>query len=186
MPRMTAIRRLLPAALLLMLLVPGSAHAGSVGFFDQTGFHFGDALSSTGGQGQWMDQGVGFELLLGNAASRVQGRVRLSYSAIIDLTAEAGADGSVGHAGVVGGGAHVELLPEFDTKKVGLYVLGDVGVSPLVSHNRVFAFVDVGAGVRFDLAERLSMYVEATGWFRFEKVPAGGPLFFVGARIELD
>ena len=74
----------------------------------------------------------------------------------------------------------------FDTKKVGLYVLGDVGVSPLVSHNRVFAFVDVGAGVRFDLAERLSMYVEATGWFRFEKVPAGGPLFFVGARIELD
>jgi hypothetical protein len=185
MPRMLVIRRLLPAALLLSLLVPGVASAGSVGFFDQTGFHFGDALRGGGGTGHWLDQGGGVELLLGSKGIRIKGRVRLAYSAIVDLDGD-GTAASVQHSGLVTGGAHVELLPGFEEKVVGLYVLADVGVSPIVSHHRAYVFFDVGAGVRFRANERFSVFVEAAGWVRFEQVVAGGPLFFLGARIELD
>lgn len=184
MPRMLVIRRILPA-LLLCLLLPTSASAGGIGFFNQTGFHFGEALSQAGGTGQWMDEGGGIEVLLGSQASRVKGRVRLSYSAIIDLQAPDAALG-IQHSGVVSGGVHVELLPDFEEKIAGLYVLVDVGVSPLVSQQRTFVFFDVGAGVRITPVERFSIFVEATGWMRVEKTLSGGPLFFVGARIALD
>lgn len=185
MPRMLVIRRLLPAALALSLLVPCAANAGSVGFFDQTGFHFGDALTERGGTGRWMDQGGGAEILLGSKGSRIHGRVRVSYAAIIDLDAGPG-DDAVQHSGIVSGGVQVELLKAFDDKPVGLYVLADVGVSPLVSHSRAFVFVDVGAGLRFTVDERVSLFAEGTGWLRFEKALGGGPLFFFGARINLD
>ena len=180
---MLVIRRLLPAALALLMLVPCTAVAGSIGVFDATGFHFGDALTQTGGTGHWMDQGAGAEILLGSQGGRVMGRIRIAYTGIIDVGS---GEADVQHAGIVGGGAYVELLKGFADKPVGLYVLADVGVSPLVSHKRAFVFVDVGAGLRVNLNDRLSLFVEASGWMRFEKALGGGPLVFFGARISLD
>lgn len=181
-------RALLAAVLLLpALLLAAPALAGGFGVYDQTGVHFGASLSQEGGAGVWLDQGGGVEILLGYRKTRLTGRIRLSYAAVIDLSARSDdrTDYRVEHAGLVSGGVQVELLKDID-KKVGLYVAVDLGVAPLVTHMRAFMFADLGAGLRVRVDDVLALFVEATGMFRFDKAPAGGPLVFLGARFALD
>ena len=181
--------RALPVALVLFsaLLLAAPASAGGFGVYDQTGVHFGPALSEGGGTRVWLDQGAGVEILLGYRKTRLTGRIRLSYAAVIDLAARSTdrSDYRVEHAGMVSGGVQVELLKDLESK-VGLYVAADLGVSPLVTHMRAFMFADLGAGLRVRVNDVLALFVEATGMFRFDKTPAGGPLLFLGARFALD
>lgn len=155
------------------------AHAGGLGVFDATGLHFGSALDSTGGTGSWLDQGGGLEINLGVRGTRVSGRLRLFYSAIIDLR------GGVQHAGLFSGGMQVELLPDLD-KKLGLYAVVDLGVSPLVTQLRIFMFADAGIGLRVHATDALTLFGEVTGQVRFDKRLSAGPLLFLGARFSFD
>jgi hypothetical protein len=173
--------------LLLSTLLAAPAVAGGVGVFNQTGFHFGASLSESGdrsgaregGTGAWMDEGGGIELLLGYRKTRLNGRFRLSYAAIIDL------DGGVLHAGLVSAGVTVDLLKDLE-RKVGLYVALDLGVAPLATQLRVFMFADVGVGIRFRPNEIVEVFGELTGLFRYDKSPAGGPMLFLGVRFAFD
>lgn len=155
------------------------ALAGGVGIFDQTGMHFGPALSEEGGTGIWFDQGAGLEILLGRRGERLAGRIRGSWLLLADL------QGSARHAGLVSAGMQVELQPALDGA-LGLYAAGDLGVAPLATHLRVFAFADLGMGMRVRVAAFADLFVEVTGSFRFDRVAAGGPLIFLGARFTLD
>ena len=181
--------RALSVALVLLigLLLAEPAQAGGFGVFDQDGLPFGASVSEDGGAGRWLDQGGGVEILLGYRKTRLTGRVRLSYAAIIDLAprSEHRTDSRVEHAGLVSGGVQVELLKDLD-RKLGLYLLADLGVAPLVTHLRAFMFADLGVGLRVRPTEVLELFVEATGMFRFDKAAAGGPLLYFGARFALD
>jgi hypothetical protein len=175
---------LLAAALLMGVFVaPSPVLAGGIGAYNGTGFHFGRALTTTGGQGAWLNEGGGVELLLGRQTSRIHGRLRFAYNAIIDLTE--GSEVPVRHSAVIGLGAKIELLEDIETPG-GLYIAADIGVSPLVTHLRSYFFVDLGAGVRFNPAERVSLFAEVTFLLRFQKVVAAGPMFFFGARVAFD
>lgn len=185
MRAMLALRRTLLALIFASLLLPAGALAGGIGGYNMTGFHFGEALREGGGDGRWLDEGGGIELQLGSRTSRIQGRIRFAYNAIIDLDLVADG-GGVQHAGIFSGGAQVQLLPDFDEKAFHLYVAVDVGVSPLVTNGRAFVFVDIGPGVRFDVNERFGLFAEVTGWMRYEKGFYGGPMIFLGARVHLD
>ncbi len=182
---MLALRSTLLALILGSLLLPASAMAGGIGGFNLTGFHFGEALREGGGVGRWLDEGGGVEIVLGSQDSRIKGRIRFAYNAIIDLDLVADG-GGVQHAGVFSGGAMVELLPAFDEKKFGLYIAVDVGVSPLVTNGRAFVYLDAGPGVRIDVNERFGLFAEVTGWLRYEKGFYGGPMIFLGARVHVD
>ncbi len=166
-------------ACLVAFASPRTASAGGVGVFDATGLHFGQALDSEGGTGTWLDQGGGLEVHLGTRGARVSGRLRLYYSAIIDLR------GGVRHAGLFSGGVQVELLPDLE-KKLGLYAVVDLGVSPLVTQLRIFMFADAGIGLRVRLNDVIALFGEATGQVRFDKRFSGGPLIFLGARFSID
>jgi len=170
--------RALFALVAALTLVPVSASAGGVGAFDQTGFHFGEALREGGGTGSWMDQGGGIEIFLGKTDFRVVGRLRLSYAAIIDLS------GGVQHAGLFSVGAHVELLDL--EKKFGIYPLLDMGVSPFVTQIKFFVFADAGVGVRYRINDLVSVFGELTGLVRYDKGFTGGPLIYLGARFSID
>lgn len=159
--------------------LPSTASAGGVGVFDQTGLHFGEALRDGGGTGKWLDQGGGLEINLGPPASRLSGRLRLSYAAIIDL------DGGVQHAGLFSAGVQVELLKDLE-KKLGVYALVDLGVSPLVTQIKFFVFADAGVGLRYRITDIVSVFGEVTGMFRYDKSASGGPLLFLGARFAFD
>ncbi len=161
-----------------LVALPGTAFAGGVGAFDQTGFHFGDALREGGGTGKWMEQGGGVEVVLGKTDGRIAGRLRASYAAIIDL------DGGVQHAGLFSVGAHVELL-DLD-KKFGLYPLLDLGVSPLVTQIRFFVFADAGIGARYRITDVVSIFGEVTGIVRYDKAFTGGPMLYLGVRFAID
>jgi hypothetical protein len=161
-----------------LLVLPATASAGGVGVFDQTGFHFGEALREGGGTGSWMDQGGGIEILLGRSDFRLSGRLRLSYVAIIDLS------GGVQHAGLFSVGVQVELF-DLDTK-FGLYPVLDLGVSPLITQIRFFVFADAGAGVRYRINDLVSIFGELTGMVRYDKAFTGGPMIFLGARFAID
>ena len=183
------ISRALPGlGLLLILLAPASALAGGVGVFNGTGFHAGPALSESGGTGTWINEGGGIELFLGKRDFRLQGRLRFSYNAVIDVTplaegAEAG--NRVGHSGALSVGAKVELLPDI-TKRFGFYVATDIGISPLVQHLRNYFWVDVGPGVRVDVNDVFGLFAELTGVVRYENGFTGGAWLFLGARFSFD
>jgi hypothetical protein len=180
MRAMRAHALLLSTALLAAcVLVPSSASAGGVGGFGLVGLHFGEALREGGGSGRWLDAGGGLEIHLGATSSRMHGRIRAGYNAIIDL------DGGTRHTGLVSAGVAVDLMKDI-SRPFGVYVLADVGVSPLVTHLRVFVIADVGLGVRVRPTERLELFGEVTGQVRFEKSATGGPLVFLGARFNLD
>jgi hypothetical protein len=174
-------------ALLFGLLLAVPAQAGGFGVYDQTGLHFGPSLGESSGAGSWLDQGAGVEVFLGRRDSRFSGRIRLSYAAIIDVgpAPDGGGGTEVLHAGLVSGGVQVELLKQLE-KPAGLYLLADLGVSPLVTHMRAFMFADLGIGVRVRPTSVLELFAEVTGMFRYGKTPAGGPLVYLGARFSLD
>ena len=164
---------------LIGILAPSSADAGGIGVFDQTGLHFGDALRDGGGTGKWLDQGGGVEVILGYRKKRLTGRLRLSYAAIIDL------DGGVQHAGLVSIGAKLEIFKDLE-KPLGLYAVLDMGVSPLVTHLRVFVFADAGVGLRYRITDAITVFGELAAQVRFEKSFTAGPILFAGARFSFD
>jgi|GEM_PF-1531188 len=181
-------RTLTLCTLLLALMVPASALAGGIGVFNGTGFHAGPALSEAGGTGTWINEGGGFELFLGKRSSRLHGRLRFGYNAVIDVTplAEgAAAKNRVGHSAALSLGAKVELLPDVE-KKFGLYVAADIGIAPLVLHLRNYFWVDVGPGVRVNVTEVFGLFAELTGVLRYENGFAGGAQLYLGARFSFD
>lgn len=174
--------------LLLALLVPGSASAGGVGFFNGTGFHSGKALSQVGGRGTWVNEGGGVEVFLGKRDFRLHGRLRFAYNAVMDVTPLAEgqvAKNRVAHSGVISLGAKVDLLPDL-AQPFGLYVVADIGVAPLVRHGRGYMFVDMGPGVRAQVNPVLQLFAELTGIVRYENGFTGGALLFLGARLSFD
>ena len=173
--------------LLIGLLMAVPAQAGGFGVFNQTGFHFGQALSEGADEGRWMDEGGGVELLIGYRKARLTGRIRLSYAAVIDIAprSDERTDSVVEHAGLVSGGVQIELLKDLE-KAFGLYIVVDLGVAPLVTHMRAFMFADAGIGLRVRPDEVLELFAEVAGMFRFDKTAAGGPLLYLGARFSID
>ena len=169
------------AAAFAVASAPQSAHAGGVGFYNGTGFHFGPALTGQGGDGAWLNEGGGVEVLLGRNDGRVHGRLRFAYNAIIDL----GDASSVRHSAFLSLGAKIELLDD-TTTPFGLYLGTDLGVSPLVTHLRSYFSYSIGPGVRIRPVERLALFAEVALLVRYEKVFAAGPTFFFGARISFD
>ena len=181
-------RALLLCSLLVALLIPASASAGGVGFFNGTGVHSGGALSQAGGRGTWVNEGGGVEIFLGKRDFRLHGRLRFGYNAVLDVTplAEgAVAKNRVTHAGVISLGAKVELLPDIE-KAFGLYVVADIGVAPLVKYGRGYLFVDVGPGARVNVNQVFQLFAELTGMLRYENGFTGGALLFLGARFSFD
>jgi len=183
-------RALLVCSLLLVLLIPGTALAGGVGFYGSPGFHAGPALSQAGGTGTWADLGGGIELFLGKRDSRLHGRLRFGYNGVFDLTplpegVEAPPGSRISHAAVISLGAKVDLLPDVE-KPFSLYIAADIGVSPLVKHLKNYFWVDVGPGIRVNANDVLSVFAELTGVVRFENGFTGGALLFVGVRLSFD
>ncbi len=190
MVRAMLARVLTLSCLLCLLLVPGTALAGGVGFFVSPGFHAGPALSAGGGTGTWADVGGGVELFLGKRDSRVQGRLRFGYNGVMDVTplpeGVTAAPGSrVSHSGVLSLGAKIDLLPDVE-KPFSVYLVGDLGVSPLVKHLKNYFWVDVGPGVRINANDVLSVFAELTGVVRFENGFTGGALLAAGVRLSFD
>lgn len=190
MVRAMLARALILCSLLSLLLVPGTALAGGVGFFVSPGFHAGPALSAAGGTGTWMDVGGGVELFLGKRDSRVHGRLRFAYNGVMDVTplpegVEAAPGSRVSHSGVLSLGAKIDLLPEVE-KPFSLYIAADVGVSPLVKHIKNYFWVDLGPGIRINANDVLSVFAELTGVVRFENGFSGGALVVAGVRLSFD
>ena len=171
--------KLIPAVALLGLLLAAPAQAGGLGAFNQTGLHFGEALRAGGGTATWLDEGGGVELTLGYEGKRVHARLRLSYTAIVDL------GGGVQHAGLFAGGVSIQLLKDLE-RRLGLYLFVDMGVSPLVTHMRAFVFGDLGVGLSYRVADRVRIFGELAGLVRFEKTVAGGPVLYLGVRFSFD
>jgi len=181
---MASLRSYVRASVLaLTLCLPGLAHAGGISIYNGTGFHFGAPLSEEGGQGRWMNEGGGFGVLLGPADSRLLGRMRFAYNAVIDLAGDLG--GGTRHVAVFSAGIQIELLPDI-AKRFGLYLAADMGITPLFTDMRLYLFADVGPGVRFDLNDRLSLFAEVCALVRYENSFYGGPQFYLGARIAFD
>jgi len=181
-------RWLLAATLFAALLLPASASAGGIGVFNGTGFHAGPALSEGGGTGTWINQSGGVEIFLGRRDYRLSGRLRFGYNAVIDVSplAEGASTGArVIHSAALAAGLRVELLPDIE-KKFGLYVAGDVGVSPLVLHLANYFWFDVGPGVRLDVNENFGLFAELTGVLRFQNGFTGGAWLYLGARFTFD
>ncbi len=170
---------LLAATLFLGLAVCGSAHAGGISLYNGTGFHFGEPLNEGGGDGRWFNEGGGLGVVLGAADSRVMGRVRMAYNAVIDLA------GGTRHVALLSAGVQVELLPD-PSKRFGLYLVTDMGITPLFTDMRLYLFADVGPGVRFDVHERVSLFAEVCALFRYENSFYAGPQFYFGARLAFD
>jgi len=170
---------LLVTSLLLALALPGLAHAGGVSLYNATGAHFGQPLSEEGGQGQWFNEGGGVGVVLGPADSRLLGRIRFAYNAVI-----AGA-GGVRHVAVFSAGVHIELLPD-PSKRFGFYLAADMGITPLFTDMRLYVFADVGPGVRVDLSPKLSLFAEVCALFRYENSFYAGPQLYLGARFAFD
>ncbi len=188
--RAMSARNLAPVCLALLIgtLLSPTAKAGGFGVYDSTAFHFGEALSEGGGNGTWLDQGVGLELFLGHRTSRLTGRLRFAYNAVVDLdprntdreTAE-----RVQHTGLFAVGARVELLPDLE-KVFGLYASLDFGVSPLVTNLRIFVFGQVGPGIRIRPVEALEIFAEVGALLRYEHAVGVGPSVQIGARVSFD
>ena len=164
------------------LALPATAHAGGVGFYNGTGVHVGDALEREG-TGVWLDEGGGIELFLGRRDSRVHGRLRIAYNAIVDLSPEPIT--RVRHSGFLSLGVKVEFLDDVE-QPFGFYLATDVGVSPLTTHLRSYFTYSIGPGVRVRPAGPLELFAELHGFVRYEKVIAGGPMLFLGARLHID
>lgn len=164
---------------LLVLLLPPSAEAGGVGVVGQAGIHRGLARKEGGGESTWFDGGAGVEIDLGKNHGRAHARIRFLWNAAVDLA------GGTQHAGVLSIGGRIELTPDTEAK-AGLYLAGDLGVSPAVTHLRTFFFVDVGPGLRVDLSSWLSLFVEATFVVRVQEDPAYGPWVYGGLRFQFD
>jgi len=177
MPSLRSFFRVL--GLTLALSLPGLANAGGISLYNATGFHFGEPLSEEGGQGRWMNEGGGLGVVLGPADSRLLGRLRFAYNAVIDLA------GGTRHVAVLSAGVQIELLPDL-TKRFGLYLVTDMGITPLFTDMRLYLFADVGPGVRFDLNDRLSLFAEVCALVRYENSFYAGPQFYLGARIAFD
>ena len=177
MPSLRSFFRVL--GLTLVLSLPGLANAGGISIYNATGFHFGEPLSEEGGQGRWMNEGGGLGVVLGPADSRLLGRLRFAYNAVIDLA------GGTRHVAVLSAGVQIELLPDL-TKRFGLYLVTDMGITPLFTDMRLYLFADVGPGVRFDLNDRLSLFAEVCALVRYENSFYAGPQFYLGARIAFD
>ncbi|MBJ93290.1 MAG: hypothetical protein CMP23_02315 [Rickettsiales bacterium] len=177
---MSASRLLLSSLVLFAALaLPSAASAGGISVLNATGFHFGAPLTEEGGEGRWLNQGGAVGVLLGPAKSRMLGRVRVGYNAVINL------DGGVRHVGVLSAGLKIELLPELENR-FGLYIATDLGITPLFTDMRLYAFGDVGVGIRFNLNEPFSLFAEVCALIRYEDSFYAGPQFFLGARISLD
>jgi hypothetical protein len=170
---------LLAATVFLGLAVCGPAQAGGISLYNGTGFHFGEPLNEAGGEGRWFNEGGGIGVVLGAADSRVMGRVRMAYNAVIDLS------GGVRHVALLSAGVQVELLPD-PSKRFGLYLVADMGITPLFTDMRLYLFADVGPGVRFDVHERVSLFAEVCALFRYENSFYAGPQFYFGARLAFD
>lgn len=166
------------------LLIASPALAGGLGVFDATGLHFGEALRDGDQQSAWLDQGVGGELLLGRDGGRLHGRIRMAYTAVLEV---AGADEREAprHAGVVSVGGMVQLLPDLE-RPLGLYVAADVGVAPLVEHLRTWLFVQVGPGLEARVAPPLDLFAELHLLMRYEEGFTLGPALSLGARVHFD
>lgn len=181
-------RTLLLFLLALVALLPASALAGGVGFFNGTGFHVGPALSQAGGTGTWIDEGGGVELFLGKRDVRLQGRLRFAYNAVIDVTPLPDgieAKNRVRHSATLSIGAKVDLLPDVE-KPFGFYIAADIGVAPLVRDLANYFWVDVGPGVRVHVNEVFGLFAELTGVVRYQNAFSGGALLFLGARLSFD
>ena len=179
---------LLAATLFLGLVVCGPAQAGGISLYNGTGFHFGAPLNEAGGEGRWFNEGGGIGVVLGAADSRILGRVRMAYNAVIDLSgsnAVIDLSGGTRHVAVLSAGVQIELLPD-PSKRFGLYLVADMGITPLFTDMRLYLFGDVGPGVRFDVHERVSLFAEVCALLRYENSFYAGPQFYFGARLAFD
>jgi len=177
---MPSVRSLVPVSVLLLALcLPGLAQAGGISIYNGTGFHFGAPLSEEGGEGRWLNEGGGFGVILGPADSRLLGRMRFAYNAIIDLA------GGTRHVALFSAGVQIEMLPDV-SKRFGLYLATDMGITPLFTDMRLYLFADVGPGVRFDVTEKFSLFAEVCALLRYENSFYAGPQFYLGARFSFD
>jgi hypothetical protein len=162
---------------LVLFLVPTTASAGGVGFYDMTGFHLSKSAGAT--VGPFLDQGGGIELFLGRKDFRLEARFRFAYNAIIKP------GGPVVHTGTLSAGARVELLTDL-ARPGGVYLAADIGVSPLVKDFANYFWVQAGPGVRVRPAEHLQLFAELSGFVRFQYGVAGGLLLTLGVRFPFD
>lgn len=181
------------AVLVSLVAVPGPAFCGGLGAYNGTGLHFGEALGEGAENGRWLNEGGGLELTLGARDARLNGRLRFAYNAIIDLDAmriEGSAESSpqdvaVRHSGVMSVGATVGLLPDL-ARKLGLYLAVDLGISPLVQNMQFYFFATLGPGLRVHATDRLTLFVELGGLFRYDTSFSGGALMSLGARFPFE
>jgi hypothetical protein len=177
---MPSVRSLVPVSVLLLALcLPALAQAGGISIYNGTGFHFGAPLSEEGGEGRWLNEGGGFGVILGPADSRLLGRMRFAYNAVIDLA------GGTRHVALLSAGVQIELLPDV-SKRFGVYLATDMGITPLFTDMRLYLFADVGPGVRFDINEKFSLFAEVCALLRYENSFYAGPQFYLGARFSFD
>lgn len=168
------------AALLLGFAAAAPAQAGGIALLETVGVHVGDRLSAEGGRGTWFDNGLGLELFLGKRHGRAEARFRFFWNASVDTL-----DNATTHSGALGVGGRIELLKD-TAGRAGLYVAGDLGVSPVVQHNQAFFYVSLGPGVRVDLAGPLSFYAEPSFVVRVDDTVAVGPWVHLGIRAHFD
>lgn len=168
------------AALLACCLVARPAWAGGVGVFNMTGFHAGADVSGEGAEtGTWLDEGVGLEILVGNRASRVRGRVRGMFNAVVP------AEEHDQYFGVALFGMEVQLLRNLE-RPFGLHVHLDLGPAFLAKQHEEFGMAQVGFGLHHDFHPHLGVFAEVSGQVRFRRWVWGGAALTVGLRVPID
>lgn len=174
---------LLPSLLLLCAtLAPAQARAGGIALLDTVGFHNGPALTVEGGRQTWFDSGLGGELFLGKRHGRAEARFRFFWAANVRRVDD---EAQVEHSGALGVGGRIELLKD-TTARAGLYIGADLGVSPVVQHNRAYFYVGAGPGLRIDLAGPLSFFTEPTFVVRVDDSVSVGAWLNLGLRANFD
>ena len=168
------------AAILTWSTAAQPARAGGLGVFDMTGFHAGADLSGQAAEsGTWLDQGVGLEILVGSRASRVRGRVRVMFNAVLP------AEDHNQYFGIALFGMEIQLLRNLD-RPFGLHVLLDLGPAFLAKQHEEFGMAGAGLGIHHDFHPRLGLFAEVSAQIRFRRWVWGGAALTVGLRVPID
>ncbi len=171
---------LLLLAFALAVAPATAARAGGVGIYDMTGFHAGtDPSDPEGSSGTWLDQGGGLEVSIGSRDSRILGRVRVFYNLVHP------AEEHARHFGLALFGFEVQMRKDL-ARPWGLHAFADIGPAFLAAQHGEFGMVDLGVGLRGDLAEHVSLVVEVAGQMRFRRQVWGGAVLMAGLRFPID
>ncbi len=168
------------AAILAWATAAQPARAGGVGVFDMTGFHAGADLSGQAAEtGRWLDQGVGLEILVGSRASRVRGRVRVMFNAVIP------AEEHNRYFGIALFGMEIQLLRNLE-RPFGVHVLLDLGPAFLAKQHEEYGMAQAGVGIHHDFHPNFGIFAEVSGQIRFRGWVWGGAAATVGVRVPID